>query len=47
MAPEPADEREFWAEIKHSPEHNDDLQNRHRSLLNSVDENALDRSYVF
>src|SRR4029077_18643219 len=42
-----SDECEFWAQIKHSREHNDDLQNCHRSLLNSVDENALDRSYVF
>ena len=37
-----SDEREFCAEIKHSREHDDDLQYRHRPLLNAVDEDALD-----
>ena len=37
-----ADEREFRAEIKHSREHDDDLQNCHRPLFNPIDEDALD-----
>src|SRR6266550_4124535 len=40
------DQRQFCAEVKHSRNHHDDLQYRHRAFLDAVNQDALDRAYI-
>src|SRR5882757_11131653 len=41
------DQRQFCAEVKHSSHHHDDLQYRHGAFLDAVNQDALDRAYIF